>query len=114
MKKIVGHDVLPSYPNSSERFITHTDASKTQLMGIISKNGKPIAFYSWKLTPAQINYTAIEQKLLSIVENLKYFCILILGHRITLYRDNNNLTYEKFTTERVLQWSLLMEKGVPI
>ena len=57
MKNIVGRDVLLSYPNFGEKFIIHTDASKTQLGGVISKNGKPIAFYSRKLTPAQINYT---------------------------------------------------------
>ena len=32
-KKIVGRDVLLSYPNFSKRFIFHTEASKTQLGG---------------------------------------------------------------------------------
>ena len=35
MKKIVGREVLPSYPNFRENFIIHTDASNTQLGGII-------------------------------------------------------------------------------
>ena len=48
MKNIVGRDVLLSYPKFSEKFIVHIDASKTQLGGVISQNGKPIAFYSRK------------------------------------------------------------------
>ena len=68
MKKIVGRDVLISYPNFSEKFIIYTDSSNTQLGGISSQNGKPISFYSHKLTPAQINYTTTEKELLSIVE----------------------------------------------
>ena len=56
MKKIVGRDVLLSYPNFSKEFIIPTDASNTQLGGVISQNGKPIAFYSRKLIPAQITY----------------------------------------------------------
>ena len=56
-KKIVGHDVLISYPKFIEKFIIHTDASKLKLGGVIIQKGKPIAFYSQKLTPAQINYT---------------------------------------------------------
>ena len=56
MKKIVGRDVLLCYPNISVKFIIHTDSSKTQLGGVISQNGKLIAFYSRTLTPAQINY----------------------------------------------------------
>ena len=71
MKKIVGSGVLLSYPNFSEKFIIHTDASKTKLGGVFSPNCKPIAFYSRKLTSAQINYKNIEGKMLSTVENLK-------------------------------------------
>ena len=70
MKNIVGRYVLLSYPNFSEKFIVHTDASNTQLGGIIGQNGKPIAFYSHKLTPAQINYTTTYKELLSIVETV--------------------------------------------
>ena len=71
MKKIVGLDVLPSYPNFSEKFIIHTNASKTQLGGVIIQNSKPIASYSKTYTPVQIKYTTTERKLLSILEPLK-------------------------------------------
>ena len=67
MQKILGCDVLLSYPNFSEIYIIHTEASKTKLGGFISQNGKLVAFHSCKLTPAQINYTTTEKKLLSIV-----------------------------------------------
>ena len=70
---------------------------------MISKNRDPIAFYSLKLTHAQINYTPMKQELLSIVGTLKELCTSILGHRITVYTDHNNLTYDNFITERVLR-----------
>ena len=60
-EKIVGREVLLSYPNFIKTFIIDTDASKTHLGGVISQNGKSIAFYSRKLTPAQINYTTTEK-----------------------------------------------------
>ena len=50
-----------------------------------------------------------ERELLSIAENLKQFCTIILGHRITVYTDHKNLTFENFTTERVLGWRLILE-----
>ena len=61
MKKIVGRYIIIYYPNFIEKFIIHIDASNTQLGGIIIQNGRPIAFYSCKLTPAQINYTTTEK-----------------------------------------------------
>ena len=80
----------------------HTDVSKTHLGGVISQNGKPIDFYSHKLTTAQINYTDTEVELVSIVETLKEFLTILLGHRITVYTEHKNIKFEKFTTERVL------------
>ena len=46
--KKIGHDVLLSYPKFRGRFIIHTDANKMQLRGVMSRNRKPIAFYSQK------------------------------------------------------------------
>ena len=53
MKKIVSRETLLAYPNFSELFEIHTDASHTQLGAVISQRGRPIAFYSRKLNPAQ-------------------------------------------------------------
>ena len=44
MNKIVGRDVLIYYPNLSELFTIHTDSRKMQIGGVISQNGKTIAF----------------------------------------------------------------------
>ena len=54
-------------------FEIHTDASDYQLGAVISKNNKPIAFYSNKLNPAQTRYTTTEKEFLAIVEMLKEF-----------------------------------------
>ena len=67
----VGQAVLLLWPNFSEELIIYTDSSRIELGGLITQNDNPIALYSWKLTPAKINYTTMERELLSIVETLK-------------------------------------------
>ena len=47
------------------------DKSKLQLLAVISRDDKPIAFYSRKLNSSQVNHTTTESKLLSIVETQK-------------------------------------------
>ena len=47
------------------------------------------------------------------MENLKDFRTIILGHLMTVYIDHKNLAHEKFTTERVIHWHLLLEEYVP-
>ena len=107
MKKSISRETLLVYPDFSKPFEIHTDASKVQLGAVISQNNKPIAFYSRKLNPAQVNYTTTERELLSIVETLKEFRNILLGQQIKAYTDNENLTYKCFNTERVMRWRLI-------
>ena len=57
IKRIVARDTLSTYLNFNEIFKIHTDASAFQLGAVISQKGKPIAFYSRKLTGAQQLHT---------------------------------------------------------
>ena len=89
------------------------DESKLQLGAVISQDDKPIAVYSRKQNSAQVNYTIIERKLLSIVETLKQFRNILLGQQIEVYTDHKNLTYKTFNTEQVIQWRLILEEYNP-
>ena len=68
---MISRETLLAYPDFNKKFVIHTDASHYQLGGVISQDGKPIAFYSRKLKPEQTRYTTTERELLSIVETLK-------------------------------------------
>ena len=103
MKKILSKEVLLDYPNFSEEFVIHTDASHTQLGAVISQSGKPIAFYSRKLKPEQTRYTTTERELLSIVETLKEFRNILHGQQIVVHTDHKKLTCKNFNTERVMR-----------
>ena len=99
-----------AYPDFNEVFEIHTDASLYQLGACISQKGKPIAFYSRKLNPAQTGYTTTERELLSIVEVLKEFRNILLGQHIKLHTDHKNLTAKKPNSDRVMRWRLQIEE----
>jgi cleavage and polyadenylation specificity factor subunit 1 len=113
MKRVITRETLLAYPNFSEIFDIHTDASLYQLGACISQNGKPIAFYSRKLNPAQTRYTTTERELLSIVEVLKEFRNILLGQQIRVYTNHENLTQVKFNSDRVMRWRLYIEEYSP-
>ena len=50
MKRIVVNDTLLTYPNLNETLKIDTDASVFRLEAVISHKGKPITFYSIKLS----------------------------------------------------------------
>ena len=91
----------------------HIDASHTQVGAVISQERRPIVFYSRKLSDAQTRYTTTERELLAIVETLKEFRNILLGHKITVYTDHKNLTCKNFNTERVICWCLVLEEYGP-
>jgi hypothetical protein len=114
MKVLIAKETLLTYPDFNKEFEIHTTyASKVQLEACISQGGKPIAFYSRKLNPAQTRYTTTERELLSIVETLKEFRNILLGQTIIVHTDHKNLTFKELNNERVMRWRLYIEEYSP-
>ena len=101
------------FPDFNEPFIIHTDASKNQIGAVISQRGKPIAFYSKRLNSAQQNYTTIKLELLAIVEILRAYRNILLGHTIIVYTDHKNLSFDNFSSDQVRRWRLIVEEYGP-
>ena len=59
------------------------------------------------------NYNTTDKELLSIVEDVKEFRNILLGHKVTVYNDLKNLTYKILNTERVMCWRLIIEEFGP-
>ena len=112
LKRIIARETILAYPNFNKKFTIYTDASDFQLGAVIMQEGKPLAFYSRKLTQAQRNYTTSEKELLSIVETLKEFRNILLGYKIEIFTDHKNLTYEKEQSEsqRLQRWRSLINE----
>lgn len=115
IKKVIARDVILAYPNFGEEFVIYTDASTRQLGGVITQNNRPIAFFSRKLTSAQTRYSVTELELLSIVELLKEFKGMLLGQKLVIYTDHQNLIRDSLgsTSDRVQRWRLLLNEYGP-
>ena len=88
IKKVIGTEVLLSYPDSNKPFQIYTDASDHQLGAVIMQDTKPIAFYSRKLNTVQRRYTTTERELLSTTETFKEYSIIKSSKLILSYVKN--------------------------
>ena len=62
----------------------------------------PVAFMSWKFSPAELNYQIYDKELLAIVVACEEWHVYLEGAKfpITVYTDHENLVY--FTTTKKL------------
>jgi hypothetical protein len=103
----------PDRPSTIE-----TDASDFAIAAVISQPDSnnilhPVAFYSRKLTPPELNYEIHDKEMLAIIVALKIWRAYLEGaaHPFTVYTDHKNLEY--FATTKVLnrrqsRWSELL------
>jgi hypothetical protein len=112
-KNSLAHEVVLAYPDFSVLFEIYTDTSKYQIGSVITQKDKPLGFYSRKLTDPQMRYTVTELELLAIVETLRDYNCILLGHLITIYMDHKNLTFSNFTTNCITRWRLIVEEYGP-
>jgi len=61
--KVIAKETLLAYPDFSKPFQTHADTSHYPLGALVSQKGKPMAFCSRELNPAQMHFTTTEREL---------------------------------------------------
>ena len=115
VKEIAAKDALLHFPDFNKKFVIYTDSSDYQLGAIISQEGRVIAYWSKKMTETQRRYGTIEQELLTITEILKAYRNMLLGMKILIFTDHENLTYidVKYDNQRVMRQRLYIEEFGP-
>jgi hypothetical protein len=68
VKATIAKEVVLASPDFSKVIEIYTDASSKQLRAVITQENRLIAFFSWKLFPAQCKYSVTKIELLAIVE----------------------------------------------
>ena len=117
IEKLWIENVMLHCPDFNKTFDIHTDSSEYQMGAVISQNGKPVVYWSKKLTKTQRKYPTIDQELLVIVECLKQYKIMLLRQNIIVWMDHQKMTYKNTedASDRVLcQILLLKEYGVAL
>jgi hypothetical protein len=90
IKQKVSQETLLAFPDFEKEFHVYTDSSNNQLGAVIMQEGKPLAFYSRKISSAQTHYSTGEQELLTVgdsiegLENYFFLNIFLVANNVRL------------------------------
>ncbi len=111
-KSLVSHVSL-CIPTCNDEFVVETDASATDVGGVLSFRRKqqlhPVAYYSSQLQGAERNYAAQDLEGLALVKTIHHFSFFLYGRPFEVITDHKSLTF--ITTgpqrnRRILRWAL--------
>ncbi|GJM30511.1 MAG: hypothetical protein DHS20C17_31460 [Cyclobacteriaceae bacterium] len=107
-------DGILVYPNPHVEYHMYTDASDRALGGVLMQAGKPVAYFSKKLLPAETRYMVYEREALAVVKCVKKWHHLIHNNLpITVHCDNKAVTCllkQNFTNARQARWSCFLQQ----
>lgn len=77
-----------AYPNPNLAYDLHCDASSYAMGAVLVQQGRPVAFASRTLLPAQLNYSVTEKECLCVAWALKHFHCYLHGSKVTVFTDH--------------------------
>jgi hypothetical protein len=114
MRLLMAANALAAYPDHKKWFNVYTDASDFQLGACIIEEGRPVAYFSQKLTKSQQNYTTMEKEMLSITTILEECQGMLLSADIHVFMEHKNLTFNTVKMQCVLRWRTKIEEFSPV
>ena len=102
---------LLALPDFTQPFELVSDASLRGTGAILLQNEKVIAYTSKKFSPAEKNYTTMEQEMLGVVNALTEWRCYFGGSLLTLVTDHNPLQYfdtKEDLSRRLARWAEFM------
>ena len=91
--------VLLAHPRPGMKLTLTTDASDIAIGAVLAQeDGRPLGFFSRKLSTAQRKYSAFDKELLGIKESIQHFRYMVEGRSFTAFTDHKPLTLVMPTT----------------
>ncbi|KAJ9514839.1 hypothetical protein QJQ45_028614 [Haematococcus lacustris] len=90
LKQAIANVPMLKLPDHSKPFQVHCDASLEGIGAVLMQDGYPLAYYSRKLIPAEVNYTTGEQELLALVSACQQWRAYAADSNFTKRRKTKN------------------------
>lgn len=107
LKQEVATKPILLLPTFDKLFTLECDASGIAVGGVLSQEGRPMAFFSKKLNEEKKKYSAYDLELYALVQSLKKWRHYLLPKEFVVFTDNQALSYintQEKLRNRHLKW----------
>ncbi|WOH04342.1 hypothetical protein DCAR_0623751 [Daucus carota subsp. sativus] len=80
-------------PDFSLPFELHCDASKTGIGAVLSQSGRPVAYFSEKLSGAKLRFSTYDVEFYAVVQAVKHWRHYLFQREFVLYTDHDSLKH---------------------
>ncbi|KAI0509958.1 hypothetical protein KFK09_010558 [Dendrobium nobile] len=113
LKEALSSAPVLAIPDFDKPFHVDTDASAVGIGAVLSQEGRPIEFFSEKLSPTRQNWSAYEQELYAVVRALKQWEHYLLHQDFILSSDNHALQFinsQKTVHKMHARWTTFLQR----
>ncbi|XP_017255857.2 transposon Ty3-I Gag-Pol polyprotein isoform X1 [Daucus carota subsp. sativus] len=111
-RKISAAPVL-ALPDFDKVFEVDCDASKVGIGAVLSQEGRPIAFYSEKLTGSRCHYSTYDAEFYAIIQALKHWEHYLVQREFILNSDHEALKFinsQQHLSQRHAKWVSFLQR----
>ena len=112
LKRLLTSAPLLALPDFSKQFEVECDASGIGIGGVLMQEGRPVAYFSEKLSGARLNYPVYDKELYALVRVLEVWQHYLWPKEFIIHSDHEALKYLKVQSNlhrRLAKWVEFIE-----